>query len=236
MHLNKYLAHAGVCSRRKAVEYVKAGLVKVNGIIILEPAYQVKPDDTVLVDGKPVRIEYKWYIVMNKPKDYICTVSDERNRRTVMSLLGSMVRERVYPVGRLDRNTTGVLLLSNDGDLVQKLIHPKYEVRKVYEVILDRVLEKKDLYALKEGVRLEDGIASVDAISMIPGGHGREISLKIHSGKYRVIRRMFEALGYEVLSLDRTCFAGITKRGLRLGTWRTLSDEEIESLRSLCKE
>lgn len=234
MHLTKYLAHAGLCSRRKAIDYIKAGLVKINGVIVVDPTYQVKSEDTVVVEKKIITLEKKWYLVLNKPKDYICTLNDERGRRTVLELIDQSIKERIYPVGRLDRGTTGVLLLSNDGDLVQKLTHPKYEVQKTYRVYLDMPLKSEDAGVLMKGIELEDGLVVLDELSIAPHTQRRELIVALHSGKNRIIRRMFEALGYEVLELDRTAFATITKRDLRIGCWRHLTEDEIAQLRKLC--
>ncbi len=233
MHLNKYIAHAGICSRRKAVDYIKAGLVRVNGTIVENPAYQVLPTDTVRVDGQDIKTERRWYIVLNKPKDYLCTVSDERGRKTILELLGNVVTARVYPVGRLDRNTTGVLLISNDGDLVQQLIHPKFEVEKVYAVDLNKALTSVDRNHLLNGIRLDGSLVTCDDITIVQGGRGKQVIVTLHSGKYRVVRRMFELLGYDVVALDRISFAGITKRGLRRGAWRTMTDQEVQALKEM---
>lgn len=236
MQLNKYLAHAGICSRRKAVDYIQAGQVTVNGKKITEPGYKVTPTDVVKVQGKNITIEKHLYIVLNKPKDCITTVTDERDRNTVMDIIRPSIKERVYPVGRLDRGTTGVLLMTNDGELAQQLLHPKFEISKTYHVMLDRLLDKNDLYTIKKnGVRLEDGLVVVDTIAYLPEKEGKGIKVVIHNGKYRIIRRLFESLGYEIVQLDRVKFAGITKHGLRTGSWRHLTAHEVLTLKSLNK-
>lgn len=232
MRLNKYIAHSGVCSRRQAAEYVKEGLVTVNGQTVLEPFYQVKATDKIAYKGKPVKPEArKVYILMNKPKGVITTVSDERGRKTVMEIIGSSVRERLYPVGRLDRDTTGLLLLTNDGDLAKKLSHPSHKVKKVYQVQLDRPLEEDDLRAIRKGLELEDGIATVDKISLIDGGGGLEAAIELHIGKNRIVRRIFEKLGYEVKKLDRSFYGGLTKKDLPRGHFRDLNEREIIMLK-----
>lgn len=237
MQLNKYLAHAGICSRRKAVIYIESGQVTVNGKKVIEPGYKVEPTDTVRVMGKLITVENHLYIVLNKPKDCITTVEDERDRATVMDIIKPSIKERVYPVGRLDRSTTGVLLLTNDGALAQQLLHPKFEISKTYHVILNKPLDKNDIYTIKnKGVRLEDGLVTVDTIAYIPGKEGRAIRVVIHNGKYRIIRRLFESLGYDIIHLDRVKFAGITKNGLRIGAWRYLTAHEVLTLKSLSTE
>ncbi len=233
MQLNKYLAHTGVCSRRKAADVIKDGFIKVNNVIISEPGYQVKSGDEVKMGNKIIKAERKLYIVLNKPKDCLVTVSDEKGRRTVLDLLRPAISLRVYPVGRLDRNTTGVLLLTNDGELTQKLAHPRYEIQKTYSVVLDEPLKSSDIQKIKTGVRLYDGNVMVDHISLIQGKRRKWVHITLHSGKYRIIRRLFEALGYEVVRLDRTECAGLTKHGLQQGSWRILTGQEVQRLKQL---
>lgn len=237
--LNKYLAHAGIASRRKADELIKEGRVQVNGTVVTEMGYKVKLKDEITFDGKAVTLEKKYYVLLNKPKDFITTVNDERGRKTVMDLIRSAyvqmkarVKPRLYPVGRLDRNTTGVLLITNDGELAQKLTHPSTEVKKVYHVVLDKKLTKEDFDKIAEGgVVLEDGIAEVDVIAYPNPKSKAEVGLEIHTGKNRFVRRLFEALGYQVEKLDRVFFAGLTKKELPRGRWRFLTEEEVRNLK-----
>lgn len=237
--LNKYLSHAGVASRRKADELIKEGKVKVNGVVVTEMGYKVMPNDRIEFDGKKLSLERKYYLLLNKPKDYITTLSDEHNRRTVVDLIrgayqqiASPVKPRLYPVGRLDRNTTGVLLLTNDGELAQRLTHPSSETQKVYHITLDKKLRKEDFDKIAEGgVVLEDGIAEVDEIAYPNPNDRAEVGIQIHTGKNRFIRRLFEALGYEVVKLDRVYFAGLTKKDLPRGRWRFLSESEVRLLK-----
>lgn len=239
VRLNKYLAHAGVASRRAADELIKEGRVKVNGDVIKEMGHKVKVKDKVEFDGKLLSLEKKYYLLLNKPKDYITTLNDEKDRKTVMELLRgafeqikSIQKPRLYPVGRLDRNTTGVLLITNDGELAQKLTHPSTEVRKVYHVILNKKLRKDDFNKIAEGgVVLEDGIAEVDEIAYPNPKNLAEVGVQIHTGKNRFIRRLFEAMDYEVEKLDRVFFAGLTKKDLPRGRWRFLSEEEVRLLK-----
>lgn len=234
IRLNKYLSMAGICSRREADEFIVNGLVSVNGQTVTELGFKVKPTDEVKYAGERVKTELLRYILLNKPKDCITTVSDEKGRNTVMGLVKNACRERVFPVGRLDRNTTGLLLLTNDGDMAKKLTHPSHEVRKVYHVITDKNVSIADLKKLESGVELEDGIAKADAALFAGDGSVRnEIGLEIHSGKNRVVRRMFAALGYEVTRLDRAAFAGLSKKGLPRGRWRFLTEKEIAYLKML---
>ena len=239
IRLNKYLSHAGVASRRRADELIKEGRVKVNGAVVVEMGYKVKAKDTIEFDGKKLSMEKKYYVLLNKPKDFITTVKDEKDRRTVMELLRGAYAQiksptvpRLYPVGRLDRNTTGVLLITNDGELAQKLTHPSSEVKKVYHVVLDKKLMKEDFDKIAEGgVVLEDGIAEVDEIAYPNSKNRAEVGIQIHTGKNRFIRRLFESLGYEVEKLDRVFFAGLTKKDLPRGRWRFLTEEEVRLLK-----
>jgi 23S rRNA pseudouridine2605 synthase len=243
MRLNKFLAHAGVASRRKADEFIKAGRVTVNGKVITEMGFRLQKGDKVCFDGKLLTAEPKVYVLLNKPKDYITTVEDERNRKTVMDLVKGVnerlkhrKKVRLYPVGRLDRNTTGVLLLTNDGEMAQRLMHPSSEIKKVYHVFLDKKLKPSDFEKIASGgVVLEDGIAEVDVIAMPNPKNKAEVGIEIHSGKNRIVRRIFEALGYEVVKLDRVSFAGLTKKDLPRGRWRYLTEEEIRMLRYFTK-
>lgn len=232
MPLNKYLAHGGICSRREAAERIKAGEVKVNGTIQLNPAYKVQTGDNISFNGKKVEPKKQLvYILLNKPKDYITTAEDDRGRKTVLDIVKGATQERIFPVGRLDRNTTGVLLLTNDGDLAQQLTHPSFEVRKIYEVTLDKPVLKTDLEKLLAGIVLEDGLVSADAAGYADPKDKSVIGIEIHSGKNRVVRRMFEHLGYDVRSLDRVMFANLTKKNIERGKWRILSDKEIRLLK-----
>jgi 23S rRNA pseudouridine2605 synthase len=235
MHLNKYLASVGICSRRKAVEIIRSGRVSVNGKKITEPGFKVQEKDQVNVSGEKVVASHRnqrVYILVNKPRDYICTVSDERGRRTVVDLLKPVITQRIYPIGRLDRNTTGVLLMTNDGNFANKLSHPRYEVQKTYEVVLDSMLRDYDLEKIEQGLVLEDGEIVVDAISFIPGRPKSQVSVTLHSGKNHIIKRIFAHLGYEVERLDRVTYAGLTKQGVAVSAWRFLTDREVEDLLS----
>lgn len=226
--LTKYIAQAGVCSRRKALDLIENRVVLVNNIVATEAGYRVKPTDLVLVKGEIVRMPKKVYVLVNKPKDYITTLADEKGRKIVTDLLWPHIQERVYPVGRLDRSTTGVLLLTNDGELAQKLSHPRYEVAKVYHITLDSSLKHQDYIAIKEGVRLYDGMVHVDYIEYMQ--KKSEIMIEIHNGKNRIIRRLFEHFGYQVKKLDRVQYAGLTKSGLTVGNWRYLTSAEVSVL------
>lgn len=232
MRLNKYVAHCGIAARRQAAELVKRGLVEVNGVVVDNPAYQVQEGDVVKYKGRVIEPEgRKVYILMNKPKGVITSVQDEKGRKTVMDLLGNQVPERVFPVGRLDRDTTGLLLLTNDGELAQKLMHPSRRVRKAYHVVLDKPLAAVDLDRIRQGLELEDGFIKVDEIDYVAGHPKNEVGIILHSGRNRIIRRIFEHLGYEVKKLDRTWLAGLNKRGLRRGQWRYLTEREIVMLK-----
>jgi len=236
MRLNKYIAHAGIASRRKADELIAEGLVTVNGVVIKEMGHRVKSDDVIAFKGKTVKAENFIYILLNKPKDYITTTNDERDRKTVMELIAGACKERVYPVGRLDRNTTGLLLLTNDGDLMQKLTHPSKGVKKVYQATLNNALTKADMEKIAAGVKLEDGLAQVDAIAYADPKDKREIGIEIHIGKNRVVRRIFESLGYDVVKLDRVLFAELTKKDLPRGKWRFLREKEVIILKHLTQK
>lgn len=232
MRLNKFVAQCGVCSRRKAAELVKNGEIKVNGLIEVNPGYVTVPKDKVYYLGKRLHLEIKKvYILMNKPKNVVTTVSDEKGRKTVMDIVQKKVKERVYPVGRLDRNTTGLLLITNDGDLTKKLSHPSHKVTKIYNVELDRKLTEKDLQKIKKGLDLEDGKAIVDKVGYIPEKPKNLAFIELHSGRNRIIRRIFEALNYEVVRLDRIYYAGLTKKDLPRGWFRELKKQEIIMLK-----
>ena len=231
IRLNKFLANAGVCSRREADEFITAGVVSVNGEVVTELGTKIKRGDEVKFHDQTVSIERKIYVLLNKPKDTVTTSDDPQARRTVMDLVKGACDERIYPVGRLDRNTTGVLLLTNDGDLASKLTHPKYLKKKIYHVHLDKNLTKADMDQIAAGIQLEDGEIHADAISYTDDFKKDQVGIEIHSGKNRIVRRIFESLGYKVVKLDRVFFAGLTKKGLRRGDWRYLSEAEVNYLR-----
>ncbi|MDY5813240.1 MAG: pseudouridine synthase [Bacteroides sp.] len=231
IRLNKFLANAGVCSRREADEFITAGVVSVNGQVVTELGTKIKHGDEVKFHEQPVSIERKIYVLLNKPKDTVTTSDDPQERRTVMDLVKGACPERIYPVGRLDRNTTGVLLLTNDGDLASKLTHPKFLKKKIYHVFLDKNLTKADMEQIAAGIQLEDGEIHADEISYIDEAKRNEVGIEIHSGKNRIVRRIFESLGYRVLKLDRVFFAGLTKKGLKRGDWRFLTEREVNFLR-----
>lgn len=231
VRLNKFLANAGVCSRREADEYIQAGVVKVNGEVVTELGTKVMRTDEVVFHDQPVSLEKKVYVLLNKPKDYVTTSDDPQQRKTVMDLVKNVCPERIYPVGRLDRNTTGVLLLTNDGDLASKLTHPKYLKKKVYHVFLDKNVTAHDMQKIAEGIELEDGEVHADAIEYAHDTDKNQVGIEIHSGKNRIVRRIFESLGYRVIKLDRVQFAGLTKKNLRRGDWRFLTEEEVNILR-----
>jgi 23S rRNA pseudouridine2605 synthase len=233
VRLNKYIANAGVCSRREADTYIAAGNVTVNGKTITEMGYKVSPGDEVRFDGRLLQREKKEYVLLNKPKNFITTTRDEKGRRTVMELISSASSSRLLPVGRLDRNTTGLLLFTNDGDLAKTLTHPKHGVRKIYHVELNKNLKASDLDKIREGLELEDGPISVDEASYIAGAPKREVGIKIHSGRNRIVRRIFEHLGYQVVKLDRVVFAGLTKKDLPRGHWRHLTPQEVINLKMI---
>ena len=231
IRLNKFLANAGVCSRREADEFIQAGVVTVNGEVVTELGTKVMRTDIVKFHDDPVSLEKKVYVLLNKPKDYVTTSDDPQQRKTVMDLVKNACPERIYPVGRLDRNTTGVLLLTNDGDLASKLTHPKYLKKKIYHVYLDRNVTAHDIQQIAEGITLEDGDIKADAIEYADPVDKKQVGIEIHSGKNRIVRRIFESFGYKVLKLDRVQFAGLTKKNLRRGDWRYLTEEEVDRLR-----
>ena len=232
IRLNKYLANAGVCSRREADEFIQSGVVTVNGVVATELGMKVKRSDEVKFQDQPVTLEKKVYVLLNKPKDYVTTSDDPQQRKTVMDLVKDACPERIYPVGRLDRNTTGVLLLTNDGDLASKLTHPKFLKKKVYHVFLDKNVSEEDLQKIAEGIELEDGEVHADAIEYADDRDKSQVGIEIHSGRNRIVRRIFEKLGYRVVKLDRAQFAGLTKKNLRRGDWRFLTEKEVEMLRN----
>lgn len=230
IRLNKYLANAGVCSRREADDFIQAGVVKVNGEIVTELGTKVKRTDIVLFHDQQVNIEKKVYVLLNKPKDYVTTSDDPQNRKTVMDLVKGACRERIYPVGRLDRNTTGVLLLTNDGELATKLTHPQYLKKKIYHVHLDKNVTAADIKQIADGIMLEDGEIHADAIEYASETDRKQVGIEIHSGRNRIVRRIFEHLGYKVIRLDRVYFAGLTKKNVRRGDWRFLTEQEVSML------
>ena len=231
IRLNKFMANAGICSRREADELIQQGLVKVNGVAITELGTKIKHDDVVEYNDKVVTLENKCYILLNKPKDCVTTSDDPDGRLTVMDLVKNACKERIYPVGRLDRNTTGVLLLTNDGDLASKLTHPKYVKKKIYQVWTDKDIAEEDMQRLADGIELEDGPIHADAISYVNDHDKNQAGIEIHSGRNRIVRRMFESLGYRVTKLDRVYFAGLTKKNLPRGRWRYLTQEEVNFLK-----
>ena len=236
MPLNKFIAHAGVCGRREAADLVKEGKVTVNGDKIFEPGYKVSSKDKVIVKGKQVFLQRNAvYILLKKPKDYITTANDPQGRKTVLDLIKGATPERVYPVGRLDRNTTGVLILTNDGELAQKLTHPSFEVKKIYEVTLDKPVIKKDLEAIMTGITLEDGFVQADAVGYADDKNKNIVGIEIHSGRNRIVRRIFEHLGYDVKGLDRVMFANLTKKNVDRGKWRFLNEKEVRLLKFMNK-
>jgi 23S rRNA pseudouridine2605 synthase len=236
IRLNRYIANAGICSRRKADELITAGVVSVNGIVVSELGLKVDPmKDEIRYNGETLKREKNVYVLLNKPKDYITTTDDPQERRTVMQLVEKASRERIYPIGRLDRNTTGLLLMTNDGDLADKLSHPRSNITKLYQVELSKALAQGDLNKLQFGLELEDGPIKPDSVSYVAGGTKREIGIQIHSGKNRIVRRMFEHLGYEVVKLDRVVYANLTKKDLPRGRWRFLDEKEVIQLKHLIK-
>jgi 23S rRNA pseudouridine2605 synthase len=233
IRLNKYIANSGVCSRREADTYIEHGSVEVNGNLVTEMGYKVQADDVVRFDGTSITPEQKKYILLNKPKNYITTMDDDRGRKTVMDLVSNASKERIYPVGRLDRNTTGLLLFTNDGELAKKLTHPKHDVRKLYHASLDKKLELKDLEKLRGEVIIEGKKVFIDAVSYVDGQPKSEVGIEIHSGRNRIVRKIFEHLGYKVSKLDRVIFAELTKKNLPRGRWRELTNQELSNLQML---
>ncbi len=231
VRLNKFIAASGICSRREADQLIKAGLIKVNGKTITELGTKVNPGDDVRYNGERMRNEQKVYLLLNKPKDYVTTTDDPKERKIVMTLIKNACQERIYPVGRLDRNTTGVLLFTNDGELAKKLTHPGYNKKKIYHIFLEKAFAAGDMKKLADGITLDDGFIQPDAISYVSSEHKREIGLEIHSGRNRIVRRMFESMGYRVNKLYRVYFAGLTKKNLTRGNWRFLTDKEVNMLK-----
>ena len=231
VRLNKYIAAAGICSRREADDLISAGLITVNGKSVTQLGSKINPDDEVKYNGERIRTERKVYLVLNKPKDYVTTTDDPKERKTVMLLIKEACTERVYPVGRLDRNTTGILLFTNDGELAKKMTHPSSNKKKIYHVFLNKAITANDLKTMADGLTLEDGFIQPDAISYASTENKKEVGLEIHSGKNRIVRRMFETLGYRVEKLDRVYFGGLTKKNLPRGKWRLLSEKEITRLK-----
>lgn len=233
IRLNKYIANSGICSRREADDLITQGLVEVNGKVVTEMGYQVQKTDRVVFDGQNITPEKPVYVLLNKPKGYISTTKDDKARKTVMDLVANASPYRVFPVGRLDRSTTGVILLTNDGHMTKKLTHPSFEAKKIYHVTLDKKLTHEDMKLIAEGIRLDEGVAKVDQISFIEGKPKTEVGIEIHIGWNRVIRRIFQRLGYEVEALDRVMFAGLTKKNIKRGHWRILTDLEVNNLKML---
>ena len=231
IRLNKYLANAGVCSRREADEFIQAGVVTVNGQVITELGTKIVRTDEVKFHDQPVTLEKKVYVLLNKPRDYVTTSDDPQQRKTVIELVKGACPERIYPVGRLDRNTTGVLLFTNDGDLASKLTHPKFLKKKVYHVFLDKEVTMHDMQQIATGITLDDGEIHADAIEYAKDNDKKQVGIEIHSGRNRIVRRIFESLGYRVVRLDRVQFAGLTKKYLRRGDWRFLTEKEVDMLR-----
>ncbi len=231
IRLNKYMANAGLCSRREADEYIQAGKVSVNGTVVTELGTKISRSDVVECDGKVVTPEKKCYVLLNKPKDCVTTSDDPNGRTTVLDIVKNACQERIYPVGRLDRNTTGVLLLTNDGDLASKLTHPKFVKKKIYQVWTDKDITEEDMQRIADGIELEDGEIHADAISYVSETDRNQAGIEIHSGRNRIVRRIFEHLGYRVTKLDRVYFAGLTKKNLPRGRWRYLTQEEVNFLR-----
>lgn len=231
VRLNKFLANAGICSRREADEFIQAGVVTVNGQVVTELGTKVLRTDEVKFHDQPVKMEKKVYVLLNKPKDCVTTSDDPQQRKTVMDLVKDACPERIYPVGRLDRNTTGVLLLTNDGDLASKLTHPKFLKKKIYHVFLDKNVTAHDMQQIATGITLDDGEVHADAIEYASPTDKSQVGIEIHSGKNRIVRRIFESLGYRVVKLDRVQFAGLTKKNLRRGDWRFLTEKEVDMLR-----
>ena len=233
IRLNKYIANSGICSRREADVYIESGSATVNGKVITEMGYKVKLDDEVRFDGSLINPEAKRYVLLNKPKNFITTMDDERGRDTVMSLVSKAAKERIFPVGRLDRQTTGLLLFTNDGEMTKKLTHPKHNVRKLYHASLDKKLALKDLQKISENFMLEEKMVYVDAISYVDNQPNTEVGIEIHSGRNRIVRKIFEHFGYKVVKLDRVLFAELNKKNLPRGNWRHLTQQEVNNLKML---
>lgn len=233
IRLNKYIANSGICSRREADKFIKTGSTTVNGKIITEMGFKVKPTDEVRFDGSIISPESKRYVLLNKPKNYITTMDDEKGRKTVMELVHTAAKERIYPVGRLDRLTTGLLLFTNDGEMAKKLTHPKHQVKKLYQVNLDKKLSMSDLQKISENFVLDGKMVFVDKVSYIENKPKTEVGIEIHSGRNRIVRRIFEHFGYKVTKLDRVIFAGLTKKNLSRGIWRHLTQQEINNLKMI---
>jgi 23S rRNA pseudouridine2605 synthase len=233
IRLNKFISHAGICSRREADMHIKIGSVKVNNKVMTEMGYKVKPTDEVQFDGQRLQAEKPTYVLLNKPKGFITTTRDEKGRKTVMDLVANATKARIVPVGRLDRPTTGLLLFTNDGDLAKKLTHPSTGVKKLYHVVLDKNVSGQHLQSIKAGIKLDDGSIKADEVSYVQGASKREVGIALHSGRNRIVRRIFESLGYEVITLDRVLFAGLTKKDLPRGHWRHLSQTEVQQLKML---
>src|SRR5690606_10772967 len=233
IRLNKYIANSGICSRRDADIYIASGNVTVNGEVVVEMGYRVELNDVVKFDGRAINPEKKVYVLLNKPKGFLTTTSDEKMRKTDMDLVAKATKARIVPVGKLERSTTGLLLFTNDGDLLKKLTNSGRDVRKIYQVTLNKSFQTKDLYAIKEGLKIDDSVIKVDEISMVEGGNKNEVGIKIHSNKNKIVHRIFESLEYEVVKLDRVVFAGLTKKDLPRGTWRHLTKQEVINLKML---
>ncbi|OGB97836.1 hypothetical protein A3F06_00385 [candidate division TM6 bacterium RIFCSPHIGHO2_12_FULL_36_22] len=229
MPLNKFIAHAGVCSRRQAVQIIQNGGVTINGVVVKEPGYKVLPTDAVKCEGKLLKQEALEYVLLNKPRGFVTTLSDERKRPTVLELVQGASKKRIYPVGRLDINTTGALLLTNDGALAQRLSHPSFKMKKVYQLTLNRLLDAQDFERIKKGISLDDGRVDVSSIS-ISKNNPKDISVTLESGRNRIVRRIFEHFGYTVKKLDRVGYAGLSTKGMPLGSWRYLNEKEIRKL------
>lgn len=232
IRLNKYIANAGICSRREADQLIQDGEIKVNGNVVSELGYKVKKTDKVTYRGKKLNLEKLVYVLLNKPKDFITTTEDPQERRTVMHLVAKACDQRIYPVGRLDRNTTGLLLLTNDGDLAKKLTHPSHGIQKLYQVDIDKPITDEDFFKIQEGLMLEDGLAQVDEIGLVSENR-QSLGVQIHIGRNRIVRRIFEHLGYKVVKLDRVMYAGLTKKDLPRGKWRFLTDKEVIKLKHM---
>lgn len=233
IRLNKFIAHAGICSRREADMHIQLGAVKVNNKVITAMGYKVKPTDVVHFDGQRLQAEKLAYVLLNKPKGFITTTRDEKARRTVMELVANATKSRIVPVGRLDRPTTGLLLFTNDGDLAKKLTHPSSGIKKLYHVVLDKAVSGEHLQRIKSGITLDDGSIKADEVSHVQGASKREVGISLHSGRNRIVRRIFDHLGYDVIALDRVLFAGLTKKDLPRGHWRHLTQSEVQQLKML---